>query len=142
MITTAGIETGAGEGTTGEGSGRRAYEAKLVDRFREGDGRAFAEIVLRHHSAIFCLAHALSGEVELAEELTRLTFVRAQRRLRRFRQETPLALWLYRQAFKLARRRTRRVYAKMERLQELLGLGAEEVASLLREKPDAEEAVS
>ncbi len=80
-------------------------DAALVRRHRTGDPGAFLEIVRRHHTHLFRLAHHLLRDVHQAEDVTKATFTLARRALDRGRLSSPLAAWLYYAAFKLARRR-------------------------------------
>jgi RNA polymerase sigma-70 factor (ECF subfamily) len=69
-------------------------DARLVERFREGDERAATAIVERHASALARYAVSL-GERDEVDELVQDTFVRAFQALDSFRAESSLRTWLF-----------------------------------------------
>ncbi len=74
----------------------------LVDRAREGDRRAFSELVRRHQRRIHRLAlHMLRDRAE-AEDVTQETFVRAFNALGRFDGRSEPFTWIYRIAVNLS----------------------------------------
>ena len=68
----------------------------LVQRHRYGDTEAFDEIYHRYGAMIYNLAFRLSGDLDLAADLTQEVFLRAFRHLERFRGRSSLKTWLYR----------------------------------------------
>lgn len=82
----------------------------LVQRHRYGDTEAFDEIYQRYGEMIYNLAFRMSGDVDMASDLTQEIFFRAFRHLERFRGRSSLKTWLYRVGLnhcrsKLSRRR-------------------------------------
>ena len=74
----------------------------LVDRAREGDEQAFAQLVRRHQQRIHRLAlHNLRDRAE-AEDVTQETFIRAYRALARFDGRSEPYTWFYRIAVNLS----------------------------------------
>jgi RNA polymerase sigma-70 factor (ECF subfamily) len=74
----------------------------LVDRAREGDEQAFAQLVRRHQQRIHRLAlHILRDRAE-AEDVTQETFIRAYRALARFDGRSEPYTWFYRIAVNLS----------------------------------------
>ena len=71
-------------------------DARLVERARKGDGRAFDEIVTQHKRAVYSTARRLLGSLEDADEAAQMAFVRAWRALGGFRGESSLRTWLVR----------------------------------------------
>ena len=71
-------------------------DARLVERARQGDGRAFDEIVARHKRAVYSTARRLLGSHEDADEAAQVAFVRAWRAIGGFRGESSLRTWLVR----------------------------------------------
>lgn len=78
-----------------------ASDAELILAVqREGDARAFAELVHRHQSRVRAVLRRLArGDAMLADDLAQETFVLAWRHLGRFRFEAKFSTWLYRIAF-------------------------------------------
>ncbi len=71
-------------------------EARLVQRAKEGDPTAFAEIYDRHQPAVYRYIFYRVGDVATAEDLTGEVFVRLVERIDRFRYRgRPLLAWLY-----------------------------------------------
>jgi RNA polymerase sigma-70 factor (ECF subfamily) len=71
-------------------------EPELIARVVAGDRLAARELYDAHVQRVFRLAFRLTGEAELARELTQETFVRAFAQLERFRGESALSTWLHR----------------------------------------------
>ena len=61
-----------------------ADEATLVAQSREGDGRAFGELVRRYESKIFRLAQHVTQNREDAEDVLQETFLKAYEHLDQF----------------------------------------------------------
>ncbi len=66
----------------------------LVERARQGDGRAFGELVDRHRQAVYRAALAALRSPEDAEEVAQEAFVTAYRRLDGFRGDASFKTWL------------------------------------------------
>jgi RNA polymerase sigma-70 factor, ECF subfamily len=75
---------------------RVSREAELIGRVVAGDRLAARELYDAHAPRVFRLAFRLTGEHDLARELTQETFVRAFAQLGRFRGESALSTWLHR----------------------------------------------
>jgi RNA polymerase sigma-70 factor, ECF subfamily len=71
-------------------------EPELIARVVGGDRLAARELYDAHVDRVFRLAFRLTGEAELARELTQETFIRAFAQLGRFRGESALSTWLHR----------------------------------------------
>jgi len=71
-------------------------EARLIQRAKEGDPAAFAEIYDRYQPAIYRYAFYRVGDVATAEDLTSEVFVRLVEKIDRFTYRgRPLLAWLY-----------------------------------------------
>lgn len=68
----------------------------LVDAARNGDTKAFDELVRRTYGDVFRLAVRLTGNEADASDVVQDTYVRAFRGLRRFRGDAQFSTWLYR----------------------------------------------
>jgi RNA polymerase sigma-70 factor (ECF subfamily) len=77
-------------------------DARLVDRFREGDERAFDELVRRHRQAVYRAAWRLTGNHADADDLAQEAFVRACRSIAGFRGESQFRTWMVRIVMNLA----------------------------------------
>jgi len=89
------------------------YEAALVAQSREGDGRAFGELVRRYEGKIFRLAQHVTQNREDAEDVLQETFLKAYEHLDQFQGTARFYTWIVRIAvnqalMKLRRRRTDR----------------------------------
>jgi RNA polymerase sigma-70 factor (ECF subfamily) len=71
-------------------------EPELIARVVAGDRLAARELYDAHAPRVFRLAFRLTGDGDLARELTQETFVRAFAQLGRFRGESALSTWLHR----------------------------------------------
>jgi RNA polymerase sigma-70 factor (ECF subfamily) len=79
----------------------------LVDGARQGDSRAFGELVRRHQPRIFRLAVHMLRDSADAEDITQETFVRAYQAIGRFDGRSEPYTWFYRIAVNLSLNRIR-----------------------------------
>jgi RNA polymerase sigma-70 factor (ECF subfamily) len=77
----------------------------LLERFRQGDDRAFDDIVHLYRDRIFRRVFGMLKNHEDAEEVTQDTFLRARRGLESFRGDAAFSTWLYQIATNLAHNR-------------------------------------
>jgi RNA polymerase sigma-70 factor (ECF subfamily) len=71
-------------------------EPELIARVVAGDRLAARELYDAHAPRVFRLAFRLTGDDDLAREMTQETFVRAFAQLDKFRGESALSTWLHR----------------------------------------------
>jgi len=80
----------------------RGEDELLVDRFREGDARAFEELVRRHQRAVFHLARRFVRDDDEAKDVAQRTFVKAYQGLHALRGGAAFRTWLFRITSNLA----------------------------------------
>jgi RNA polymerase sigma-70 factor (ECF subfamily) len=90
-----------------------AEESVLVARAREGDPRAFSDLVRRYEAKIFRLAQHVTQNREDAEDVLQETFLKAYEHLDQFQGNSKFYTWLVRIAvnqglMKLRKRKTDR----------------------------------
>jgi RNA polymerase sigma-70 factor (ECF subfamily) len=98
-------------------------EPELIARVVAGDRLAARELYDAHAPRVFRLAFRLTGEDELARELTQETFVRAFAQLGKFRGEAALSTWLHRVTLSVvsnAMRKVKRFRARETELDEAM----------------------
>lgn len=83
-------------------------DSLLVQRFQEGDMRAFEEIVRRYGNRLYNMACRMMGDRGDAEDITQEVFIRAYHSLSRFQRKSRLYTWLYRIAVNLCLDRLRK----------------------------------
>ncbi len=83
-------------------------EISLVKQFKEGDERAFNEIVRTYQERLYYLALKLLGDREDAQDISQEAFVKAYYGLKKFREDSSLYTWLYRIVLNLCMNRRRR----------------------------------
>jgi RNA polymerase sigma-70 factor, ECF subfamily len=83
-------------------AGRSDDDEALVERFRDGDARAFDELVRRHQRPIYALVLRYVRDADDAKDLAQRAFVRAFQGLGGFRRASTFRTWLYRIAVNLA----------------------------------------
>ncbi len=71
-------------------------DQSLVQRSREGDGRAFRVLFERYQRKVFSLAWGMVRDRERAEEVVQEAFLKAYRNLDRFQGDSSFYTWLYR----------------------------------------------
>jgi RNA polymerase sigma-70 factor (ECF subfamily) len=80
----------------------RSVDEILVERFREGDVRAFEELVLRHQRAVFHLARRFVRNDDQAKDVAQRSFVKAYEGLHALRGGGAFRTWLFRITANLA----------------------------------------
>ena len=93
-------------------AGRAAREAALTDvevvqRFLDGDERAFAILVDRYEGRLRGFVQRIVGDRERAQDLIQETFVRVYRHLHRFDQDRKFSTWIFTIAGNLAKNELR-----------------------------------
>jgi RNA polymerase sigma-70 factor (ECF subfamily) len=83
-------------------------ELALLERAKQGDRAALAEIITSHQSRVYNVALRMCGNVEDAEETLQETFFNALKALPRFEGRSQLSTWLYRIASNACLSRRRR----------------------------------
>lgn len=79
-----------------------------VRRAREGDPRAFEEIVSHFQRRVWTVAYQLTGNPDDAQEVAQEAFLRAHRYLDRYRPDRPFTPWLLRIAVNASYRHMKR----------------------------------
>lgn len=77
-------------------------DKELVERARGGDQRAFGRLVERHQPRLYGMLAKMTGDHELALDLTQEAFIRAWEGLEGFEGRAAFSTWLYRIAVRLA----------------------------------------
>jgi RNA polymerase sigma-70 factor, ECF subfamily len=80
-------------------------DAALVRRAREGDMKAFEELVMRHADGVYVVLRRFGLDDDEARDVAQETFIRAWRGLPRFEGRARFFTWLYRIAYNEAQRR-------------------------------------
>jgi RNA polymerase sigma-70 factor (ECF subfamily) len=70
-------------------------DAALIARLQAADGTAEREFYDRHVDRVYRLILRMSGRVDLAQEWTQDTFIRAFERIGQFRGDSALSSWLH-----------------------------------------------
>ncbi|MEO0102669.1 MAG: sigma-70 family RNA polymerase sigma factor [candidate division WOR-3 bacterium] len=83
-------------------------EKELVRRAKEGDERAFADLVQRYEKRIYNLAYRMLQNAEDAADVLQETFLRAFRHLRKFKEKSSFYTWLYRIALNVSLRKLKK----------------------------------
>jgi RNA polymerase sigma-70 factor (ECF subfamily) len=99
---------------------RRDDEARLVQRARDGDDQAFAELYRRHFAAVYRVAFLICHDAAAAEDIAQEAFLAAVRNLDRFERGRPVRPWLARiasnRAIDWVRARARRAESALQDL--------------------------
>jgi RNA polymerase sigma-70 factor (ECF subfamily) len=86
----------------------------LVQLARRGDERALGALIDRHHGAVFRTAVSIVSDVDLAQDVTQDTFLKAIRALDGFRGDAAFRTWLLTIAANTARGVLRRSGRRVE----------------------------
>lgn len=71
-------------------------EPELIELAKAGDLKAYEQLYRRHVGKIHALCLRLTGQAELAEDMTQESFIRAWQKLGSFRGDSAFSSWLYR----------------------------------------------
>ena len=74
----------------------READFGLIDRFLQGDGTAFDELVRKRQREVYNLAYRMTRNTEDARDLSQEAFLQVYRNLQRFDRRSSLSTWLYR----------------------------------------------
>ncbi|NIN00144.1 MAG: sigma-70 family RNA polymerase sigma factor [candidate division Zixibacteria bacterium] len=83
-------------------------DSSLVRRFREGDEKAFNQLVVRYQRRIYGLIYRMVRNQQDAADLSTEVFVRAYRSLKSFEERSSFYVWLAKIAVNLCINFTRR----------------------------------
>jgi len=75
--------------------GEPEAERELIRRAKEGDEKAFAELVRRHEQMLYGFAFKVCRNRDAAEETLQDTFVNVYRKLKQFDGKSKLSTWMY-----------------------------------------------
>ncbi|MBA3557809.1 MAG: sigma-70 family RNA polymerase sigma factor [Gemmatimonadaceae bacterium] len=113
-------------------------EARLIKRVLAGDASAGRMLYNEHAPRVHRLLFRLTGDVDLAQELTQDTFIRAFGKLDTFRGEAAFSTWLHRIAVTMMLNGVRKIKRFSDReadLEEAAGLSTQEQST----EPDLRE---
>jgi RNA polymerase sigma-70 factor (ECF subfamily) len=82
-------------------------DSEIVQRFLDGDERAFGELVHRYDARLVNFVYRTIGDRERAQDLVQETFIRVYRHLHRFDQSKKFSTWIYTIASNLAKNELR-----------------------------------
>ncbi|MCC7437776.1 MAG: RNA polymerase sigma factor [Armatimonadetes bacterium] len=117
----------------------------LVERAQHGEVAAFEQLYHRHVGRVNMLCYRLSGDKNLAEDLTQEAFIKAWERLPQFRGESTFGTWLHRLAVNVAlgeRRQSERRQARVIALDDLSTLPDPAHTPQLETALDLEQAIA
>ncbi len=104
-------------------------DAALVERLRDGDDTAVAELAARYGSKIYQLSFRYMKNREDAEEVAQDVLLKVFRKIKAFRGDAALSSWIYRITFNTA----------MSRLRTLRFSRPAEVPERLATRPDGDD---
>ncbi|MGB2989341.1 MAG: sigma-70 family RNA polymerase sigma factor, partial [Candidatus Zixiibacteriota bacterium] len=76
-------------------------DSNLIQEFKQGDEKAFNQLVLRYQKRVYDLTYRLVRNHEDAADLSQEVFVRAYRNLKKFEERSSFYVWLTRIAVNL-----------------------------------------
>ena len=74
----------------------READFELIDRFLQGDGTAFDELVRKRQREVYNLAYRMTRNAEDARDVSQEAFIQVYRNLSRFDRRSSLSTWVYR----------------------------------------------
>jgi RNA polymerase sigma-70 factor, ECF subfamily len=82
-------------------------DAKLLERLRARDERAFNELVRTYERRVYGLVFRMLGRRDESEDLTQEVFVQVFKAIDQFRGDSKLSTWVYRIAVNLCKNRSK-----------------------------------
>ena len=71
-------------------------EARLVKRAKQGDMRAFEELILQHEKIVYNVALRMMNHSEDAKDISQEVFLKAYRNIGNFDERSQFSTWIYR----------------------------------------------
>jgi len=68
----------------------------IISRFKEGDNKAFTELVKRYHNQVASLAYKMVNDYDEAADIVQDVFVKMSKNIWRFDEKKKFYTWLYR----------------------------------------------
>jgi RNA polymerase sigma-70 factor (ECF subfamily) len=106
------------------------HDSELVARTLRGDGRAFRELIERHHAMAYAAVRAVLGDRDEVQDVMQVVYLKAYQGLATFRGEARFSTWLY----QIARREALDVSSK--RRVETMDIDTVEIAAPGHHAPD------
>ena len=79
-------------------------DALLIERVKQGDVKAFEMLVVKYQRRVERLVARMVRDVDIVQDITQETFIRAYRAIPQFRGESAFYTWLYRIAVNTAKK--------------------------------------
>lgn len=79
-------------------------DAPLIARVKQGDVKAFEMLVVKYQRRVERLVARMVRDVDIVQDITQETFIRAYRAIPQFRGESAFYTWLYRIAVNTAKK--------------------------------------
>lgn len=111
----------------------------IIDRVKNGDKNAYAQIVDRYKDKVYSLVYGIVRNEETAQELAQDIFIKAFTALKKFRKESSFSTWIYRIAYNTTISETRKNKQKVLSFDEQLEKASSEDLSASLEAEDNNE---
>ncbi|MNL29911.1 ECF RNA polymerase sigma-E factor [compost metagenome] len=82
-------------------------DSELVEKVKSGDRRAFSELVRRHQRSVLRLSLRFVKDMDVAEDVTQESFIKAYEKLNSFEGRASFKSWLFQIAVNTARNKIR-----------------------------------
>ncbi|MBN1383669.1 MAG: sigma-70 family RNA polymerase sigma factor [Elusimicrobia bacterium] len=86
----------------------KELEKILIEKSKNGDTRAFEQLIRKHEQKIYNLLLNMTGNKTATDDFFQETFITAWQKIRSFRGDSEFSTWLYRLAVNLVLMRQRR----------------------------------
>ena len=111
----------------------------LVERTIAGDQRAYGLLVMKYQRRIQRLVGRMARDVDLVEDITQETFIRAYRALHQFRGDAQFYTWLYRIAVNTAKKALLELKRDLTISESFLARDEEDETSVRQNEPSSDE---
>lgn len=125
---------------------RAATDYELVQRYLDGDGAAFEELMSAHEDRVFGVCLRMLRDRDAALDATQETFITVLRKADRFAGRAAFSTWLYRVAmntcYDALRRRKRKPESQLPEHHDPPDRSAEDTLEAVELRPDLEAALA
>jgi RNA polymerase sigma-70 factor (ECF subfamily) len=88
----------------------RMDEQELMERVKKGDEEAFSQLMLIYKDRVVNFLYQITGDYQVAVDLSQETFLRVYFKARKYRPIAPLSSWIFSIAANLARTEKKRIF--------------------------------
>ncbi|HEK84908.1 MAG TPA: RNA polymerase sigma factor [Candidatus Aminicenantes bacterium] len=87
-------------------------EQELIERVKKGDEEAFSQLMMRYKDRVVNFLYQVTGDYQVAVDLSQETFLRVYFKARKYRPIAPLSSWIFSIAANLAKTERKKIFRR------------------------------